>query len=122
MALGTYCCIADGHLKAPHQSITLQEIYAEKSFHGKRCILLGDIYDISNTPNDQLAQAREEQAKLKYYFGKRYIEGNHECKKPDHGYYLIINGILFCHGHTIFWSDKKVKRWEKKKGGRGIIF
>lgn len=121
MGLGEYCIIADGHLNAPHQAIDLKEIYKLRALYGKRCILVGDIYDISNTPKKKLEEAKTARDKLSFYFGKRYIWGNHECGKPPHGYYLIINGVLFCHGHTIFWSDEKVKRWEKKKGGRGKL-
>lgn len=115
-----YSLFADTHLKAPHSKLSLKDFYRDKTFYGPKCILLGDIYDVSNCPKKDLSKTRDEVANLKTYFGKRYILGNHECTKPDR-YYFIQDGILFCHGHTLFWSESKVKRWEKKRGGRSAI-
>ena len=115
-----YCLFADLHLEAPHATLSLKDLYAKKSDYGKNCLLLGDIYDVSNCRKKELKSVREKMHNLKKYFGNRYIKGNHECDKP-HRYYFVQNGIMFCHGHTLFWSDKKVKRWENKRGGKSSL-
>lgn len=80
-------------------------------------ILTGDIIDAKNCKRWKEADsAISDIQKLKYIFDEKYLLGNHEIEKPSE-YVYISNGVLFCHGHIIFWDDDKIKRWENKKVG-----
>lgn len=115
-----YSLFADTHLEAPHAKLSIKDFYKDRAYYNKRCILLGDIYDVSNCLKKDLYEVRVKVENLMRYFGKQYIQGNHECMKPTR-YYFVQDEILFCHGHTLFWDDKKVKRWENKRGGRSAF-
>jgi len=103
----------DIHLGAPH---AMKDFDLFEEAKKRNVFFTGDIFDIKNTKKSKLKEFKEQRDKLKEIAGDRYVYGNHECIKPDK-YYHVKNGILFCHGHTIFWDEEKVKRWERKKGG-----
>ena len=103
---------SDLHIGAPHEmSVNLGEYINDKDV-----FLTGDIYDLKNTPKKKIKEYEKRFRNTKEMFGERYIIGNHECIKPK-TYHHISYGVLFLHGHTIYWDYEKVKRWENKKHG-----
>lgn len=105
--------ISDVHYGAPHE----RDIMLEAYYKMDNVILTGDIFDRKNTLKSDLPYYDKKYEEAKEVFGERYILGNHECEKPDK-YYLAKDGVLYCHGHTLFWDEKKVTRWENKKPGK----
>ena len=102
--------ISDLHIGAPHEIL-------EMMINDGNTYLVGDIFDLKNTPKNKLDYYLEIYKDIKKEFGDKYILGNHECEKPRK-YYHKKDNYLFCHGHTLLWSDKMVKKWENKKLGK----
>ncbi len=112
----------DIHIGAPHTTgHTLKDFLKDKENPDVIVILNGDISDPINTKKKKLPGVLEDLEKTIKAFGKNYVLGNHEGRKPEL-YYRKIGNVLFFHGHTIFWKWKTVLKWEIKKLGRGVIF
>ena len=98
---------------------------------GEFCFILGDTVDPKNAIKKYVPRSLDRIAELIEKFKGRYILGNHECMKDELGYYRKKSNILLCHGHTLFYSVKKVLKWENRKklgikawrwhGWRGVL-
>ena len=107
---------SDIHKGAPHETKfdLFQALEVEDAY------FTGDIYDLKNTEKSKLKHYENEFKEFKKKAGARYILGNHECMKPDE-YYVKRDHVLLCHGHTLVYSEDKVKRWENKKIGKSKL-
>lgn len=114
---------SDCHLDAPHEVPLIKDEIFDPTFVKAKhevdeVVLTGDIIDVDNCKRSKLGITKAKVERLKKAYGPRYVLGNHECEKPQKYYYKDDETkTLFIHGHTIFYSEKKLRRWENKKGG-----
>lgn len=116
---------ADLHIGACHQVCTWEDlldiiIFCEK--HEIILVLVGDIIDIVNCPEDELLLWwRTRQQWLIRKLKKFFILGNHACLHPIYGYFLKLGRTLFYHSHTLKDSPEKIASEEARTGGKGRL-
>jgi UDP-2,3-diacylglucosamine pyrophosphatase LpxH len=115
-----YRVYSDLHLGAPHQfnGIIFEQVYDDAV--NDNVILTGDIIDIANCKKSEIKLWRSRIDDLMEDYEERFLLGNHCCKKPIN-YYLKIDNVVFCHGHTLFWNMEQIIEWENKTGGKGLF-
>lgn len=95
-----------------------------KFWYNDKTIFLGDVHEIKNISKKKVKECIAEYHKhinKCRSFGSTEIRGNHEVNQSLGLDFKIINGVLFTHGHHIFYSRKDVKKWESRRPGRGVI-
>lgn len=113
-----YTIYADTHEGAPHGLGMYEEMLTSEI---PNTILLGDIIDIANVKEKKLDRWVRRIRNLEDRYGDNYVSGNHECKYKVGPIARVIDGIIFVHGHTIFWDEAKVIDWQDKDGGKGML-
>jgi predicted phosphodiesterase len=114
---------SDCHILAPHEvKGTFADLFGGPEFIRAKykvdySVLTGDIIDVDNAKKKRVREARDMVMTLKNSFGEYYLLGNHECSLDVDGYFRVFDDVLYCHGHNLFWTQKKIDRWERKKGG-----
>ena len=94
-------------------------------------VLSGDVVDMSNCKKNSVGYYNKVIDRLKDHFGDRYALGNHECRDIGSGYHifeypegraLVLHSTGIFIGdkyHAVYYSEKKTRKWAKKKWGRG---
>ena len=92
-----------------------------KLSYDNNSVYLGDIWDVHCLKKDvfkMIAASDKHRHKCDMSKGVINVRGNHEGKY-GHGLseYVIQDRILYCHGHTPFYSKKAKVKWYNKDAG-----
>lgn len=87
-------------------------------------IFLGDNFEFKNLPIKKIVSAQLQYlthiTRVKKH-GCVELRGNHEVSYSKGADFHLLDGILFSHGHHIFWSEKKIRKWEQRPAGQGFL-
>ena len=81
----------------------------------------GDIFELRSCKRSDVAMIEREMAEFESRVGDRFLFGNHEMNVDRMHDRLVIGNIVFCHGHTVFWTMKKCIKFMSKRKGKGAF-